>query len=104
MTPEKLVLLKSRSQRLAEMIILPAVLLPIGPAMRLLLGDRYSVPYGLLAYFPLILIVSVLSTRWAAWRGGEWVSKAERLRRLREEAANSQWSSVLELCAEVGDG
>ena len=95
MTPEKLVLLKSRSQRLAEMIILPAVLLPIGPAMRLLLGDRYSVPYGLLAYFPLILIVSVLSTRWAAWRGGEWVSKAERLRRLREEAANSQWSSVL---------
>jgi hypothetical protein len=96
MSPEKLVLLKSRAQRLIEMIVMPTVLLPVGPVMRAWLGDEYSISYGLLASFPLIFLTGVLSNRWAVRFGGEWLTQPERLRRLiAETAAAPPWQNVL---------
>jgi hypothetical protein len=96
MAPEKLVLLKSRAQRLIEMIVMPTVLLPIGPAMRALLGHEYSIFYGLLAVLPLIFLVGMLSNRWATRFGGEWLTQPERARRLfAETAAAPPWQNVL---------
>ena len=93
MPPEKLVLLKSRSQRLAEMLIIPAVMLPVGPILRVFLGTSYSFFYGAVAALVLTMVVTALCTQWAI-RHGEWVTKVERLHRLVEEAATSRWSNA----------
>jgi hypothetical protein len=82
-----LVLLKSRSQRFAEMIILPAGLLPLGPVLRALLGAKYDVFYGLAAIALLFMLFTRLSSQWASHHGGEWVTKAERVRRLVTEVS-----------------
>lgn len=100
MPPEKLVLLKSRAQRLVEMIVMPVVLLPVGPVMRALLGERYSIFYGLFAIFPLTFLIIMLSNRLATRFGGEWLTQPERLRRLiAETAATPRWQNALAMMA-----
>jgi hypothetical protein len=100
MPPEKLVLFKSRAQRLVEMIVMPTVLLPVGPVMRPLLGDGYSVFYGLLALVPPIVVVCMLSNKLATRFGGEWLTQPERLRRLiAETAVAPRWQNALAMMA-----
>jgi len=100
MPPDQLVLCKSRRQRLAEMFIMPIAVLPIGPALRTLLGDRYDIFYGFIAIMLATLIMSRLSSQWAARNGGQWVTKAERLRRLVAESAETpRWRTALTAAA-----
>jgi hypothetical protein len=95
MSPEKLVLLKSRAHRLIEMIAMPIVVLPVWPVMRTLLGDEYSIYYGLFASLALIALTGALSNRWATRFGGEWLTQPERLRRLvAETVAAPRWQNV----------
>lgn len=94
MSTDELVLLKSRGHRLAEMIIFPIAFLPIGPVLRALLGSKYDVFYGLGASFLVIMLVTRLSSQWAG-RHGEWVTKAERVRRLLAEATERPWLNAL---------
>lgn len=96
MSPEKLVLLKPRSQRLAEMIWIPVVVLPVGPLIRALLGAQYSIFYGLLVVLVLTVLLSKGSNRWAARHGGKWVTSSERLRCLIAETASmSPWVAAV---------
>jgi hypothetical protein len=95
MSTDQLVLLKSRGQRLVEMLIFPIAALLVGPILRTLLGNRYEIIYGLVA----IALVSVAMTRvsslWGARHGGEWVTKAERLERLLAETTQRPWLNAL---------
>jgi hypothetical protein len=96
MPPEKLVLLKPRAQRLADMIWIPLVVLPAGPAIRALLGERYHFPYGACAILLLQVLLSAASNRWAARHGGRWVTNSERLRCLiAETASRSPWPTAI---------
>ena len=97
---EKPVLWKTRSQRLAESFILPLVLLPIGPALRALLGDNYGIYYGFLAIFLLLFLATIAGRGWALSHGGEWVSNAERLRRtIAETGPDYRWGNALSRAA-----
>ena len=95
MSTDQLVLLKSRRQHLAEMIIMPAIVLTVGPILRALLGIKYDVLYGFAASMLIILIITRLSSQWGARRGGEWVTKAERLQRLLAETTQRPWLNAL---------
>jgi hypothetical protein len=99
MPTDQLVLLKSRSQRLAEMFIVPIPFLLVGPILRALLGDRYEFIYGLAAVALVILAVARLSSLWSARHGGEWVTKAERIERLLAETTRSPWLNALATAA-----
>ncbi len=85
MSTDQLVLLKSRSQRLAEMFIFPIAAILVGPILRAVLGNRYDIFYGLAAVALIGLAMTRLSSQWGARHGGEWVTKAERLQRLLAE-------------------
>jgi hypothetical protein len=85
MSTDQLVLLKSRSQRLAEMFIVPIATLLVGPILRALLGDRYEIFYGLAAIALISVAITRVISKWSARHGGEWVTKAERLQRLLAE-------------------
>jgi hypothetical protein len=103
MPTDQPVLFKSRRQRLAEMLIMPMVVLPIGPALRALLGQQYDTFYAFAAIMIAILTMSRLSSRWAARHDGEWVTKAERLRRLVAESAEMpRWPMALAAAAAAG--
>jgi MFS family permease len=92
MPADRLVLLKSRRQRAAEMVIAPMMYLPIGPVMRALLGERYALFYGLIAAMLLSILVAPLGSRLAPRFGGKWVTKSERLRStIAETASTSPW-------------
>jgi hypothetical protein len=100
MQGENLVLFKSRTYRLSEMIVMPTIGLAVGPTMRALLGDQYSISLGLLAALLLMVLMRFLSARLAIWRGGEWVTQAERLRRLVDEAAATpRWQNAAAMTA-----
>jgi hypothetical protein len=90
MSASKLVLWKTRRQRLADFLIYPLALVPIEPAMRLVLGDAYIPPYGL-AFSIIVLLLSVKFSAWMTARGGEWITHAERTQRLIDEAKPSGW-------------
>ena len=90
MSASKLVLWKTRRQRLADFLIYPLALVPIEPAMRLVLGDAYIPPYGL-AFSIIVLLLSVKFSAWLTARGGEWITHAERTQRLIHEAKTSGW-------------
>jgi hypothetical protein len=95
MPSEQLVLLKSRTQNLFEMMVMPLAILPLGPAMRGILGDRYSPLHGTVAAILMLLLVCKLSGLWAAQRGGEWVTKPERLRRsIQQSDSISRWKTA----------
>ena len=95
MSTDQLVLLKSRSQRMAEMFIVPIAVLLVGPTLRALLGDRYEFVYGLAAIMLIILAIARLSSQWSARHGGEWVTKVERLERLLAETTQRPWRNAL---------
>jgi hypothetical protein len=95
MSTDQLVLLKSRSQRLAEMFIFPVAAVLVGPILRALLGNRYEIFYGLAAILLISVAMSRVSSQWGARHGGEWVTKAERLQRILTEATHSPWLNAL---------
>jgi hypothetical protein len=96
MPVDQLVLFKSRRQRLVELLIMPVIALPIGPALRAFLGTRYDVYYALAATMLAFIAMGRLGNQWAARHGGEWVTKAERLRRLVAECEElSRWPMAL---------
>jgi hypothetical protein len=95
MSTDQLVLLKSRSHRLAEMFIFPIAALPAGPILRALLGNRYEIFYGLAAIALISMAITRVSSQWGARHGGEWVTKAERLQRLLAETTHSPWLNAL---------
>jgi hypothetical protein len=95
MSTDQLVLLKSRSQRLAEMFIFSTAALLVGPFLRALLGNRYEVFYGLAAIVLINLAITRVSSQWGARHGGEWVTKAERLQRLLAETTQRPWLNAL---------
>lgn len=96
MPTDQLVLFKSRRQRLTEQIVMSIAFLPVGPLMRALLGDGYLFFYGLAAQLLMEIVVTRLSSHWAARHGGEWVTNAERLRRLVAETAGTpRWPNAL---------
>jgi len=95
MSTDQLVLLKSRSHRLAEMFIFPIAALLVGPTLRALLGNRYEIFYGLAAIALISLAITRLSSQWGARHGGEWVTKSERLQRLFAETTHSPWLNAL---------
>lgn len=100
MRRENLVLFRPRSQRIAEMIVLPSAALAVGPEMRDLLGDGYTSSYGLLAAMLLVFIMAVVARLWASRHGGEWVTSSERQRRLiAEAAATAPWQDVVPAAA-----
>ena len=84
------------------MIAIPLVWLPVGPALRSILGDDYFFGYGLAAALLLMLLTTTLASRWAVRHGGEWVAPAERLRRLVAEAsATPPWQTAVLMMATV---
>jgi hypothetical protein len=87
MAQEKLVLLKPKNQRLAEAIIIPAAGLPIGPAMRALMGEHYDPSSELFALVVMALLASVVTSRLVLSKGAQWMSPSERNERLVAEAA-----------------
>lgn len=95
MSSDQLVLLKSRSQRLAEMFIFPIAAIPAGPILRALLGSNYEIIYGCAAIALISLAATRLSSQWGARHGGEWVTKAERLQRLLAETTQAPWLNAL---------
>jgi hypothetical protein len=95
MSTDQLVFLKSRSQRLAEMLIFPIAALLVGPILRALLGDRYETFYGLAAIALISVAITRVSSQWGARHGGEWVTKAERLQRLLAETTQRPWLNAL---------
>jgi len=99
MSTDQLVLLKSRSQRLAEMFIFPIATLLVGPILRALLGNKYEIFYGLAAIALISLAITRVSSQWAARHGGEWVTKAERLQRLLAETTQRPWLNALTTAA-----
>src|SRR6266700_1770619 len=103
MPANQLVLFKSRRQRLAEWLIIPIAVLPIAPALRALLGHPYDTFYALAAIVLAVVTMSRLSNHWSARHGGEWVTKAERLRRLVAEGATMpRWPMALAMGAAGG--
>src|SRR5262245_62021645 len=84
---EQRVLLETRSQRLATMIVGPMLLLPVGPVMRGVRGEAYDPLYGGAVAFAIVMIAGWVSGQWAVRHGGEWLVPAERLRRVSAEAA-----------------
>lgn len=95
MSTDQLVLLTSRRQRLAEMFIVPLVILLVGPILRALLGNRYDLFYGLAAIVLICVALTRVSSEWSARHGGEWVTKAERLQRLLAETTRTPWLNAL---------
>ncbi|MGY4508750.1 hypothetical protein [Bradyrhizobium sp. USDA 3650] len=95
MSTDQLVLLKSRNQRLAEMLIFPLVALLAGPILRALLGNSYVIFYGLAAIVLIGMVMTRVSSEWGARHGGEWVTKAERLERLMAETTHTPWLNAL---------
>lgn len=95
MSTDQLVLLKSRSQRLAEMFIFPIAAILAGPILRALLGGSYEIIYGFAAIALISLAATRLSSQWGARHGGEWVTKAERLQRLLAETTQAPWLNAL---------
>jgi hypothetical protein len=95
MSTDQLVLLKSRSHRLAEMFVFPIAALLVGPILRALLGNRFNIFYGLAAMVLISVVVTRVSSQWGARHGGEWVTKAERLQRLLAETTDSPWLAAL---------
>lgn len=92
MATEPLVLFTPRRQRLWQRIVIPAAILPIGPAMRTMLGDGYSLYHGLLLIFVLIFAMTAVCRWWTRHHAGEWVSREERVRRtIAETEAGSRW-------------
>jgi hypothetical protein len=94
MSTDQLVFLKSRNRRLAEMIFLPMVVLPVCPILRALLGNHYEVLYGYASTMLMILIFTRLTSQWTG-RYGEWITKADRLRRIVAETAETPWLNAL---------
>jgi hypothetical protein len=94
MSIDQFVFLKSRKRRLAEMVILPIAALPIGPIQRALLGKHYEVFYGCASMVLIALIFTRLSSQWTG-QYGEWVTKAERIRRIVAETAETPWLNAL---------
>lgn len=95
MSTDRPVLLKSRSQRLTEMFIVPIAVLLVGPILRTLLGNRYEIFYGLAAIVLVNAAITRVSSQWGARHGGEWVTKAERLQRLLAETTQMPWLNAL---------
>jgi hypothetical protein len=95
MSTDQLVLLKSRSQRLAEMFIFPIAALLVGPILRALLGNKYEIFYGIAAIALITVAITRVSSQWGARHGGEWVTKAERLQRLLAETTQRPWLNAL---------
>lgn len=96
MQQEKLVLFTPRSHRIAQGLIIPFLILPIGPLLQFLQGENYNWGIGFAAFFLSMLVIGWLNSRLAARFGGEWVSEAERVRRLRDEVvSNSKWTMPL---------
>ncbi len=87
MPQEKLVLLKPKGQRLAEAIIVPVAALPIGPAMRALMGEQYDPSYGTFTLVIWALLASMVTSRFVLFKGAQWMSPSERNERLIAEAA-----------------
>jgi predicted permease len=91
-----LVLWKTRRQRLAETLLLSIAWLPIGPGLRVLLGERYAPLFGTLTAIGLVFVASWLGRLCALRLGGEQVTPLDRLRRLQDEAATTPlWPSIL---------
>src|SRR5262245_23042974 len=96
MSSEKLVLWRTRRQRLAETFIYPIAWVPIGPAMRLLMGNAYLPIYGIGMTFVVLLLVPKLTSWWVQRPGGEWITVSERTQRLVDEArTTSVWPEAL---------
>src|SRR5438105_3840996 len=89
---EKLVLLKPRGLRLAEMFVGSIPTLAVGPSMRAVLRDsnvELTILPGLIVACVLAVAISRLTSYWGAHHGGDWVTQAERMHRLLEEAQTS---------------
>ena len=82
MSPEKRTLLRPRRQRMAELVTFPVVCMGVGPALRAILGDAYSLTYGIAVMFVLAILHNWLGGLWAQQHGGEWVTVQERRDRL----------------------
>jgi hypothetical protein len=95
MSTDQLVLLKSRSQRLAEIFIFPVVALLVGPILRALLGSNYEIFYGLAAMALISVAITRASSQWGARHGGEWVTKGERLQRVLAETTQKPLLNAL---------
>jgi hypothetical protein len=90
------VLCKSSRQRLAEKILLPAALLPIGPLTRTAIGDRYSAFYGIAVTSVMLLLLHWISCRLAPRLGGAWMTPSDRLRLYAAELiARPRWLTAL---------
>lgn len=97
------VLLRSRRQRVIEALLLPALLLPVGPALRLLLGDRYNPMEGIGAALLVLLLMSKLGTMLGPRLGGVFLSPEERMSRLLAEMrATPAWRAVALQTVTVG--
>jgi len=82
---DKLVLWKPLGQRVAESLISPLVVLPVGPVLRMFLGNGYTPAIGFFAVLLLMYLTTLGGRFWARSHGGEWVTAAERLQRLLDE-------------------
>lgn len=67
---------------MAELVTFPVVCMGVGPALRAILGDEYSLTYGVAVMFALAVLHNWLGGLWAQRHGGEWVTVRERRDRL----------------------
>jgi hypothetical protein len=77
MSTTRLVLLRSRQQRLCESLFLAIFFLTIGELLRAVLGDSYNGIFGFLSMIAVWLLTAKLGAVMAPRFGGKWVSKEE---------------------------